>query len=142
MLFFSIIFYLSTIFIPLEGNNFNQGDLVLKLSKLQNKKGKILINIFSSEKGFPDDEKKSFKFWVEDPKEEIILKNIPPGNYALSLLHDEDGNFKMTYNFFKFPREGFAFSNFDASIFNLPKFEEAKFEHKKNGTVLHLKVIY
>jgi uncharacterized protein (DUF2141 family) len=139
---FFIILYLSTIFNRIEGNNINHSDLVLKLSKLHSKKGKILINIFSSEKGFPDDEKKSYKFWIEEPKEEIILKNIPPGTYALSLLHDEDGNFKMTYNFFKFPIEGFAFSNFEASIFNLPKFEEAKFEHKKNGTVLQLKVIY
>jgi len=139
---FSIIFYLVAICKPVENNNLIHGDLVLKLSELRNKKGKILINLFSSDKGFPDNEKNVFKFWVEEPKQKITLTNIPAGNYALSLLHDEDGNRKMTTNFLGFPKEGFAFSNFKASLLNIPKFEEAKFEHKKTGTVLQLKIIY
>ena len=138
----SIILCFSINYNTTESSNSLYPSIVLKLSSLKNKKGKILISLFSSEKGFPDDEKKSYKYWVEEPKEEIILKNITPGKYAISLLHDEDGDYKMTYNFFGFPKEGFGFSNFDASIFDLPKFEEANFEHKKNGTVVKLNVNY
>jgi uncharacterized protein (DUF2141 family) len=42
---------------------------------------------------------------------EIILDDLLPGTYAVSLLDDENGNDEMDYKLITVPREGFGFSN-------------------------------
>jgi len=137
-----ILFWFISIFNLESQQKIHLGDISLKLQNLKNKKGKILISLFKSKNGFPDNEKESFKYWVETPGNEIVLKKVEFGTYAVSLLHDEDGNYQMTYNFFRFPKEGFAFSNFEASFLKIPEFEECKFEHKAASTTVKLKIVY
>ena len=139
-LFFLILLFPSLL-VGLISEGDNHGDIVLKFGKLKNKKGKILISIFNSADGFPENEKKAYKSWVEDPKDEIVLKDIPAGNYALTLLHDEDANFKMTYNLFQYPKEQFAFSNIKSMVLKIPSFEKTRFLHKKEGTILEIKML-
>jgi len=142
MVFLGLITWLSVFFNGAVFSKNENHDVILKFSKLKTKKGKILISIFKSARGFPQDEKSAFKSFVEDPKEEIVLKNIPPGKYAIALLHDEDGNFKMTYNILHLPKEGFAFSNYKSSLLNIPDFDDAMFEHQSKTTNLEITIVY
>lgn len=116
--------------------------LKISLENIRNRNGNILISIFTSEDGFPDNERKSFKSWVLKPEKMLDLGLIPTGKYALALLHDEDENYTMTYNMFRLPKEGFAFSNNKASLLKRPDFKTAVFHHGEKGTQLDLKLIY
>lgn len=52
--------------------------------------------------------------------------NLPQGTYALTALHDENGNGKLD-TFLGIPREGFAFSNNPRVGFGPPKYERVRF---------------
>lgn len=51
---------------------------------------------------------------------------LDPGDYALSVIHDENGNGRLD-SFAGIPREGFGFSRNPAIRFGPPRFEEARF---------------
>lgn len=119
-----------------------KGDIQLKMNNLRSRNGKILISIFQSSDGFPSDEKKSFKSWVLQPEAVLKLEDIPPGKYALAILHDEDKNFKMTYHWTGIPKEGFGFSMVKTGLLKIPSFEKAAFQHSARGTSLDIEMHY
>ena len=63
----------------------------------------------------------------------FLIKDIPDGNYAIAILHDENNDGDMNYSV-KIPREGFGFSNDAKTKLAPPKFKAAEFE-KKGETV-------
>lgn len=58
---------------------------------------------------------------------ELHFEGVPAGRYALSIIHDENGNGKLD-TFAKIPREGYGFSGNPAMRFGPPEFEEARFD--------------
>lgn len=54
------------------------------------------------------------------------FNNLPQGTYALTALHDENGNGKLD-TFLGIPREGFAFSNNPSVGFGPPRYERVRF---------------
>jgi uncharacterized protein (DUF2141 family) len=52
---------------------------------------------------------------------------LPPGQYALSVIHDENGNGRLD-TILKVPREGFGFSRNPAIRMGPPRFEETRFQ--------------
>lgn len=120
----------------------NGGRIELTITNLKNNKGTLLICLFDREEGFPSDVSRSMKQWKVPVSPTVILEQIPAGKYALAIMHDEDGNNAMTYNRFSFPKEGFGFSNYSASLLQRPDFHKALFEHRHTGTHLRLKLRY
>ena len=53
---------------------------------------------------------------------------LSPGDYALSVVHDENGNGKFDTTFLGLPKEGFAFSNDAQPGLASPSFQAAAFE--------------
>lgn len=62
--------------------------------------------------------------------------------YAVSALHDEDGNKKQSTNFVGFPKEGYAFSNSARPLLRPARFDEAAFVFSNEDAVIVLKVKY
>ncbi len=52
--------------------------------------------------------------------------DLEPGTYALAVLHDSDGNGKMTMNFLGLPLEGYGFSNGATGFLGPPSFKSAR----------------
>ena len=52
---------------------------------------------------------------------------LPPGEYSLLLVHDENGNGKLDTNVVGMPLEGYGFSN-NPAVMRKPTWEEAGFE--------------
>jgi uncharacterized protein (DUF2141 family) len=57
----------------------------------------------------------------------IRLAGVAPGSWALSVIHDENGNGRLD-RFLAVPREGFGFSRNPRIRFGPPRFEEVRFE--------------
>ena len=58
----------------------------------------------------------------------IVLEEIPEGEYAIAVFHDENTNGKLDTNFLGIPKEQYGFSNHAKGQMKPPKFEDAKFK--------------
>lgn len=52
---------------------------------------------------------------------------VPPGEYAVVVVHDENDNGKLDTGFLGFGGEGYAFSNDVKPLFGRPGYDEVKF---------------
>jgi uncharacterized protein (DUF2141 family) len=56
----------------------------------------------------------------------LSFAGLEPGDYAVRLFHDEDGDGEMKTNAFGIPKEGFGFSNGAKAKFGPPAFADMK----------------
>ena len=64
------------------------------------------------------------------------FEDIPPGTYAMAVIHDENMNGKLDTNWRGIPREGYGFSNDVTAAMGAPSFSAASFSY--NGENLDL----
>lgn len=57
----------------------------------------------------------------------LVFADLPPGRYAVTAMHDENGNGKLDTNLIGMPLEGYGFSN-NPQVMRKPTFEEAAFD--------------
>lgn len=122
----------------------NSCEVTIQIQNLENKEGYIRIAIFKSASGFPEDhqqavEKISVK--TKDLENGIQLR-LPYGDYAFTMLHDENSDTKMNYNLIGIPKEGYGFSKLAKGVMRMPKFEETAILLNKPKQNVVLKVIY
>jgi len=99
---------------------------------LKNTKGKILVWVFNSEKGFPMKAEAAFKTISVTLEEGVIprtqILGLPAGTYAVSAVHDENDNQKLETNWIGIPREGVAASRDAKGSMGPPKYRDAVLE--------------
>jgi uncharacterized protein (DUF2141 family) len=107
------------------------GSVEVRVEKLRNAKGMVHLCLTANPTFFPDCEgdPKAVKKSMPAPggTGTVMLANVSPGAYALSVFHDENGNTKFD-TFLKIPKEGFGFSRNPAVRFGAPKFAQVRFE--------------
>ena len=55
----------------------------------------------------------------------FVLRDLPPGRYAVNAFHDENDNGDLDTNVVGIPSEGYGFSNDPGAAFGPPDFEAA-----------------
>ena len=55
----------------------------------------------------------------------FVLRDLPPGRYAVAAFHDENGNSDLDTSLLGIPSEGTGFANDPPSSFGPPDFESA-----------------
>lgn len=105
--------------------------------------GKLEIALYNKSSDFP---KKYFEFKktiqvVSSGKVKYIFSDLPPGDYAVAVFHDENSDGECNTNFLGIPTEGYGFSNNVVPLFSAPSFGECKINLDKNKTV-SIKLIY
>jgi uncharacterized protein (DUF2141 family) len=119
------------------------GNIEIEISDLRTSPGgKIVACLFNKEKGFPDDGSKAFKIANPGLADAFVFREIPKGEYALALLHDLDGDGKMTYSMLGMPKDGFASSPDGGPLLSKPTFKSARFFHDGIKTRLKIKMHY
>jgi uncharacterized protein (DUF2141 family) len=112
---------------------------------LHSNDGEVDCALFASADGFPGDSSKAgktAKSKIENGQAVCMFAGIPPGEYAVSVFHDENGNGKLDRNFMGMPKEGVGASNDAAGHFGPPKFDDARFSYKGGRSVLAIHVRY
>lgn len=121
------------------------GKLKIEIIKVQNTKGKVLLSLFNTSKGFPTQNKYAYKtaeLDIKDGKAFVEFTDLPYGDYAVAVLHDENDNKKMDYNFLGMPKEGYCFSNNYRPTIKNPSFRQAGFFLERPLKSLQLEMIY
>lgn len=120
------------------------GKIVVEISNLRNQSGKVLAALYKSEQGFMKDEKHAVataQVTLAGTAAQIVFE-VPYGEYAFSLLHDENNNGKMDTNMLGIPKEGYAASNNAKNALGAPKYADAKFLLNKPEIRQQIQMIY
>lgn len=75
---------------------------------LRGTRGMVRGALFASATGFPNEHERAL-CRAEAPARDgavLVFENLPAGEYALAVLHDEDGDGRMARNGFGIPRDG------------------------------------
>lgn len=110
--------------------NDNRGNLSLQINGLKSDKGKVLIALCNSKEQFTSDKDiyyKKVKVSINNRKAYHVFEDIPYGEYAVKIYHDENNNEKLDKSFMGIPKESYGFSNNARGTFGPPKYEDAKF---------------
>lgn len=106
------------------------GTIHVEVGGFRNNSGEARVNLYNSKDGFPSQPHKAFMTRVsriENDEARVDFKDIPFGEYAIAVLHDENGNKKMDFNWLMMPKEGIGASNNPKGVFAPPGFDEARF---------------
>jgi len=112
----------------LAGAAHDEQKLALDLQGLRSAKGQVLVCVTRRAEHFPDcgkdPDKRHFKLKpVAGP---VDLTMVPPGDYAVSVVHDENGNGRLD-TFMGIPREGVGFSRNPTLRVGAPSFKSVRF---------------
>ena len=70
-----------------------------------------------------------------------VIRDLPPGQYSIAALHDENDNKKMDTRF-RLPKEGLGFSNNVKVRFRAPSFADTMFEVGEEHTRIEIEIRY
>ena len=116
--------------LPFLASATGTGSVEVSVSGLRSVKGQVLACLTAKAKGFPNCRLDPAARKLAVPAGgavTLLFSGLPPGSYAVSLLHDENGNGKADMTLM-IPREGFGFSRDAAARFGPPKFSAAAFD--------------
>ncbi len=112
-----------------SGSAFAQNSSITVIVKnVKDAPGNVAVALFNNEKDFMKNRFDSKIITAHGGEVQVVFENVPPGSYAISLLHDENGNNEMDSNIIGMPKEGFGFSNDAMGTFGPPSFEKASFK--------------
>lgn len=102
----------------------------VRVSGFKSEKGQLYACLYNKADGFPSSSNSAFqclKSKIIKDGTIISFKDIPEGNYAVAVIHDENLNQKLDENFMGIPKEGYGASNNKLPKMSAPKFEASKF---------------
>lgn len=119
-----------------------RGSLTLVVPGLASDEGKVIIALFDSEEGFEKEGAFVRSAFVEPENRRAVwtFGDLPFGEYAFRLFHDENGNEKLDTNWMKIPKERYGFSNDARGKFGPPSYEAAKFVFDSDGMTIQVKL--
>ena len=103
------------------------GELHVNVEGLRNSDGLVRLALYNLPESFPVSDK-AYTFSnvpIPDKGLSVLFPDLPPGEYALALFHDEDGDNVFDKGFLGLPLEGFGFSNDATVFFSAPSFSAA-----------------
>lgn len=111
------------------------GKVEINITGLKSSKGQVMIKAYTSEDGFPRDDEKAIKIVSFEIKDNNCLATIelPEGEYALAVHHDENKNDKVDTNFIGIPKEPLGLSNYEKV--GRPDYDKAKFVLEANESL-------
>ncbi len=118
--------------------------LTVDLSGLRNARGTLFLCLSANPKHFPDCSKDpaARTLTVATAKAgRPVFQGVAAGTYALSIMHDENGNAKLDTTM-GLPREGFGFSRNPVVRFGPPKFKDVRFAKPAGAHSVAVKMKY
>jgi uncharacterized protein (DUF2141 family) len=133
------IFSILLILNPYPPGSLQQGRLQVVITHIKNEEGQVAIALYRSEKDFMKTRFQGKLIKATTGTVEVVFENLPPGEYAISILHDANENGKMDTNLIGMPKEGYGFSNNVMGLMGPPPFAKAKFPLSQKSVTITMK---
>jgi uncharacterized protein (DUF2141 family) len=117
--------------------------IVLRTEGLRVQSGYVQVSLYRDPSTFPDPAR-AFRLVRQEVKGSVVvmqLPDLPEGEYAIALMHDENGDRICNRNFLGIPVEGFGFSNNVVPRLSVPSFDQARFRVASRTEVV-IRMIY
>jgi uncharacterized protein (DUF2141 family) len=113
---------------------------------IRNSTGAVACALFESPEGFPTEflhfATNIMMIKIRATKARCDFADIPPGTYALAVIHDENLDGKLAMNWLGVPQEGYGFSNDATGLLHAPSFEAASFPYDGRSIDLRITLNY
>lgn len=131
------VFYLTLLLFSFQFGISQTGNLKVTIPNIEVVQGTIQIGLYNNADNFPKEEMEYKLVIVKVDAKEVsyTFQNLPQGEYAVALFHDENKDDICNRNFFGIPKEGYGFSNNIKPIISAPSFNETKFELNESKLV-------
>lgn len=118
-------------------------DINIAVENLRSTKGLLQLCLTANERSFPDceDDPAARRLTARAKDGTARFENLPAGQYALAIVHDENGNSKLD-TFAGIPKEGIGFSRNPSFSFGPPRFSQVVFVAQGAGTSQRVKIKY
>lgn len=119
--------------------------VVATVSGMRSDTGKVVAFMFLGSKGFPAKRKRAahiVRARIKDGRARLDFDGLQPGEYAISMFHDEDGDDRLDLNFIGLPKEGLAISNGEKAGIAYPRYSVARFDVAPGQTRLSVTMLY
>ncbi len=118
--------------------------LTIEVTDLRKQQGDLVLGVFRTATGFPTDDKKSLVWGKKkaDADTVVFTADLPPGDYAASVLHDQNANGKMDKNWIGIPKEGYGVTNNPKPKRRAATFREATFTLPPEGATVTISIQY
>lgn len=115
-------------------------DLRVNIEGIRSGFGTVMIGLYDNADGFIAAIKNSAEMGLLNDKgrlagialratsgtRSVVFMQLPPGQYALIVFHDENDNGRLDENAWGVPTEGYGFSNNAQGLLGAPSFDAAK----------------
>jgi uncharacterized protein (DUF2141 family) len=132
--------------IEAQDNAVHSGEqLKVLISGFKNNRGMACVAVFNNSEAFPKSANKAVATIyskIVNNQSEAVFENLSPGEYAVSVYHDENDNKKLDVNFLGIPKEGVGASNDAKGHLGPPKYQDAKFMFKRGNETISIKITY
>lgn len=118
----------------------------VKILNIRNSTGTVDCALFESPVGFPSEFLRSatnvMVLKIRESQTRCDFQNIPPGTYAIAVIHDENMNGKLDTSWLGVPKEGYGFSNSAIGVAGAPSFSAASFLYDGQNLDLTISLNY
>ena len=107
----------------------SQYSLSVEVQGVKSSLGNINVAVYNRSHGFLEFEKvfKIDRIATQEATTNFKIMDLPNGEYAVAIFHDENGNDKLDTNWLGIPKESVAFSNAKIKTFGPPSYKECAF---------------
>jgi uncharacterized protein (DUF2141 family) len=106
----------------------------------------VACALFESPDGFPDEYLRAatniMVIKIRKAQARCDFEDIPPGTYAIAVIHDENTNGRLDTNVFGVPTEGYGFSKDAKGLIGVPSFPAASFVYDGQNVDLTIGLNY
>lgn len=118
----------------------------VRILDIRNSTGAVACALFESPVGFPTEFLQSatnvVMIKIRHTQARCDFLDIPPGTYALAVIHDENVDGKLATNWLGFPKEGYGFSNNVRAMMSAPSFDAASFRYDGQNLDMRISLNY
>ncbi len=115
-------------------------DINVEINGIAETKGDVLVALYNKTEGWLKKGVSATKVSAQTGTVKVSFADLPPGEYAVSAVHDVNSNGKLDSNAIGIPSEPFGFSNDASGNFGPPSFDQAKFKLDTDRKTIAIKL--
>ena len=132
--------------VPLAVMAADTGSITVQISGLNNDNGVVRIALYNDKEEYSKDRGSASRAFQKDKAPiknktaTCTFSNLPYGDYAIKLYHDEDNSGKFKTGMFGLPKVQYGFSNNAKGMMGPATFDKAKFKVDSKEVVQNIKM--
>lgn len=121
--------------------------LTVSIEGIRPGKGEVLVALHNKADSFNEHPNNAYRLLkttadANARSTTVEFADLPVGDYALSVLKDENGNKRMDFSMIGAPKEGYGVSNPPKSKFKRPQFKDSKFRVSGGSNRITIRMVY